>query len=233
MRLTRTVMLLACLAAAGQSPARDLGVQGNVWPIVERDMRQMLLESAMSTDWSGAQESLKESARTYVDRLPKRQLPTPEQTQTRWIDPSIVISSDIQAPVEQPDGDYQWQVIIPAGTKVNPLVTHRPVTAMLFFDGADPAQVDLVEQTLKAEPWRVVPVEAGAGNVRASFERFNRPVFHANDALVSRFQISQLPSILYPGTGEQRLLLGLTSFSPPFNVAQVLQAWPELVKEAQ
>lgn len=226
MRQHAISFLLAVTAAS--SYAKDLGVQGNVWPIAERDIRQMLVEQAAEVDWSKVQDDVKESANTYLDNLPKRLMRPPAQTTTVWMDPSIELTSDIQVPVKGPDGSYSWQVLAAKGSRINPLVESRPVTALLFFDGSDPDQLSAVEEVLKTEPGKVVPVETGQGNLRKSVERLGRPVFHANDAMVSRFQVRYLPTLVYPGMEARSLYLGITSFAAPFSAREILAAWPEL-----
>lgn len=224
--------LITCLVAATCSGlgAKDLGVQGNVFPIVERDIREMLAAQAAGVDWSVKQDEIQESAKRYLDDLPKRVLSVVDKTTTVWFDPSIVLTSDIQVPVKGADGEYTWQVLAAKGSRVNPLEQNRPVTAMFFFDGSDPDQLKLVEQVLMQETLRVVPVEAGRGSVRESHERLARPIFHANDAMVNRFQVRHLPTLVYPGSGQYRLNLGITSFARPFNAAEVLASWPDLGK---
>jgi conjugal transfer pilus assembly protein TraW len=165
-----------------------------------------------------------------LDNLPKRRMAPVEATRTDWLDPSIELTSDIQVPVKGADGSFAWQVLAARGTRVNPLAQLRPVTAMLFFDGADPAQLAAVEAVLKAEPMRVVPVEAGRGSLRESNERLARPVFHANDAMMGRFQIRHLPALVYPGMADRALFLGITSFAAPFSPREILSAWPELTQ---
>lgn len=226
--MKKTLFLLSLATAAGIACAKDYGVQGNIWPIAEVDIRQLLVEDAARVDWSKPQQQVKESAERYLDNLPKRQLPVAERTETAWFDPSIVLTSDIQAPVKQPNGSYAWQVLHPKGTRVNPLEKYRPVTAMLFVDGSQEDQLKLVQQVLAREQNRIVVVEAGAGSIQTMNETLKRPVFYANDALINRFQVRYLPSLVYPGEGAQQLYIGVTAFAAPYDAEQVVQAWPAL-----
>lgn len=228
MRQHALALLLAVTAAS--SVAKDLGVQGNVWPIAERDIRQMMVEQAANVEWSKVEEDVKEGAKAYLDNLPKRRMGPPSQTTTVWMDPSIELSSDIQVPVKGADGSFSWQVLAAKGSRINPLVQSRPVTALLFFDGSDPDQLSAVEQVLKTDPLRIVPVETGQGNLRENNKRLGRPVFHANDAMVSRFQVRYLPTLVYPGVEARSLYLGITSFAAPYSAREILAAWPELTQ---
>lgn len=218
---------LALLCAA-TSPlyAKNLGVQGNVWPVVEVDMRQLMIESAARADWSEARDQATNSAKKYLQTLPKRSFPTPEKTVTAWVNPSVTVSSDIQMPVKNASGAYEWQVLAAKGSSYNPLSTVRPATAFLLFDGADEAQVKLVRAALALEPNRLVPVEAGRGDLGTNNKTLGRPVFYASDAMLSRFRVQYLPSVVFPGSGAQELLLGVTSLAPPFKAEELLKAWP-------
>lgn len=208
--------------------AKDMGVQGNTWPIVEVDIRQMMVESAARANWGEAQTQAVDSAKQYLANLPKRRMGSPDKTQTTWMDPSISISSDIQAPVKQANGSFKWEVMHANGTKVNPLEKYRPVTAMLLFDGSDPDQLKAVKEVLAREPNRIVPVEAGAGDLKSDNDALKRPVFYANDAMMNRFQVRYLPTLIYPGTGAQELLIGIASFAAPYAPKEILTAWPAL-----
>lgn len=225
--MLRILFTSGLLSAALLAPsyAKDLGVQGTLWPIVEEDIRELMVKSASKVDWDAHTASMQSEARQYADRLPKRALPSVSNTETVWVDPSIELSSDIQAPVEGADGILRWQVLARKGTRVNPLSHTRPVTAFLMFNGNDPAQVDLVAAVLEKEPLRFVPVEAGQGSVPANVERLKRPVFHAPDAMLTRFQVTNLPALVYPGVRDRALYLGVTSFAPPFVPAAVLSTW--------
>lgn len=208
--------------------SKDFGVQGSTYKIVEKDVRELMVESAIDTDWSKAQEELKDSAKNYTANLTKRYLETAESTSVLWIDPSIELSSDIQAPVEQADGSIQWEVLYAKGTRVNPLEKFTPPTTMVFFNGADESQVKWVKGLLEADSYKFVPVEAGSGNVGDDSKALGRPVFYASDAMLSRFQISKVPSMLFAGNEAHKLELGLLMIAPPFDSNLTLKEWTKL-----
>jgi conjugal transfer pilus assembly protein TraW len=179
-------------------------------------------------DWAKVNQEALESGKQYLGNLPKRQLPTIERSAVTYIDPSIVLTSDIQAPVKQADGSFQWQVLYPKGTKVNPLDAARPHTAFLMFDGSKPDQLELVKSVLARGHDRVVPVEAGAGDLSKVADAFPQEVFHADDAMIARFQVNYLPSLVFPGTGTNSRSIGVAAFSAPFRADEVLQSWSVL-----
>lgn len=216
--------LYVFVAVAAQ--ARDLGVLGTVWPIVEPDIRQAMVESAARVDWDAARQRMRDQAAAYGDSLPKRALPVASRTETRWVDPSITASADIQAPIAGPDGEYAWRVAVPAGTRVNPLRTFRPVSALLFFDGTSETQLAFVREVLAARPDDVQPVEAAGANPARLTEKLGRLVTSATDAMLGRFAVRSLPTLLHAGEGVNEFNLGITTFAMPFAVAELNRAFP-------
>jgi conjugal transfer pilus assembly protein TraW len=225
------VLLVAGVLALVQvAQAKDLGVQGKAWDITEVDVRQLMVESAARVDWDAANEQAKESAEQYTQNLPRRSMPVAERTQTRWVDPSMTLASDIRVPVrDEKTGRWSWQVLYRKGQNVNPLATHRPLTAMLFFDARDRDQVTFVQQALVRNPYGLVPVEVSGENFKDLATLLGRPVFYANQPLVERFSIQHAPSVVYPGKAEHALHLGVTSFGRPFRTDELEQAWAPLV----
>lgn len=220
-------LALAALPHAPTASARDLGVQAKTWDVTEIDVRRLVVESAADADWTQAHGELERSAARYLESLPRRSLPVAERTQTRWIDPSMTLASDIRVPVRDAStGRWSWQVLYRKGQTFNPLSTQRPLTAMLYFDARDERQTAFVQDALARNPLGVVPVEVSGANPAKLARRFERPVFHADEALLARFAVDQVPALLYPGEGVHALALGLTTFASPFRIEELERAWP-------
>jgi conjugal transfer pilus assembly protein TraW len=226
----KTVLAFAAVALATQSAnAKDFGVQGKTWPIIEVDMRALMAESASKVDWSKVQNQLVQSAKGYVTNLPQNNLDGVSHTTTVWFDPSIKLTADIKVPIKQANGTYVWGVLYKKGTVVNPLASVRPVTAMFFFDGKDKDQVKLLKELLKLQPLKIVPVESGHGGIPELARATDRPIFYGSKQLLARFDITRLPTLMYPGSGSKSLYLGETTYAKPYVAEQVLQTWPYLL----
>lgn len=213
--------------------AKDYGVHANTWEIIEVDIRQLLMSQVAKADWGKARNEMEESAKSYLENLPKRNLPEPVKDITAWMDPSFTLQEDIKIPYKGFDGKYSWRILHKAGTKVNPLDKMQPATAMLFFDGAVPEQVKMVKAVLAIEPNRIVPVEAGSGNLKEVNESLGRGAFHADDSMINRFEIRYLPTLMYPGSGAKKGFIELRSFAQPFNAKAIVASWPSLVSAPQ
>lgn len=228
------LLALALLSSGGVS-AHDLGVQGKVWEITEIDIRQLVMESAVRANFSQFNKQREESAKNFLDNLPKRTMGVVEKTETRWIDPSIEIASDIQGAGENPlTKSLEWSTMVKRGTRVNPLSVYRPVKAMLFFDGTSESQLEFVTKILKEDQHgRVTLVEASGANVGKLSKKFGRPVFYANEQMIQRFSINVAPSLLYAGSGDHEGLLGFTMFASPYQMSALKAAWEMDITKAR
>lgn len=222
--MKKYALALAIAAVAPSSLAEDMGVFGRVWDIEEIDLRKTLAEQIARVDQAAIQRELETSAKNYLKSLPADYLPKATATRTRWVDPSVVVSQDIYAPIEQPDGRYGWEVLVPAGTRVNPLTEVRPTENMLFFNAKDPEQVDFALAALRARPRNLMLV-ATDGDVGALSAKIQVPVYHSNPSIIERFEIRATPSLLGVGTGERELFLAVTEFESPYDPLLIERAW--------
>lgn len=219
--------LLAAMLISSIAQATDLGVQGTAYPIIEQDIRIMMMESAHRANWGEAQTALKESAKNYTQSLPKRQFTSAPKTYIAWQDPSVELTEDVQAPVQQPDGTYQWGILFPKGTKVNPLDTLRPSEALLFFNGKDDAQLKFVKELSSVNPLRFTLIEAGEGDIGDNNKFIGRGVFHAPDALIQKFGVQYLPALVYAGEGAHEKEMGTLFVAAPYKVEDTIAILPK------
>lgn len=234
-RCMRCLGLIAAFGVALCPPllARDLGVHGPMWPILEIDLRQLIIESAARADWDSVDEQMRSSAKHYLSRLPKRSVSTAARTATRWIDPSFTLGEDLRAPVRDAQGEWQWSVLHAKGTRFNPLSVQRPDSALLFFDGTARDQVAFATAVSKAHPARVMLIEASGIDPRALAKSLDVPVFNGSNPMFARFDIRATPALLCAGEGAQALSLGLTEFARPFPVTHAERVCPVLRSTAK
>lgn len=219
---------IAIVTPLRASFATDLGVQGKTWPIIEVDMRKFLAEQAAHVNWKHVQSKLTHSAKHYLQTLPKRDIPTVGTTTTHWIDPTIILSHNIIAPKKNAKGKWHWAVLLRKGTRFNPLTVERPIQAMLFFDSASRAQRAFVRAALQKYPDRLMPVDVDGNDPQPLAKAWGLPVFEATSAMLARFPVFAVPALFYPGTGAERLRLGMTAFAAPYSVSRLPEVWPEL-----
>jgi len=227
-RIIPALLLALLVVAAGPLFAKDLGVYGRVWDIIEIDIRELLIQSAGRINVQELQDKMRQSAESYLDNLPRRSTLRVTSTRTRWLDPSFVLDDDIRVPIRNEDGEWEWGILHKKGTRFNPLSVQRPRDAMLFFDGEDQDQLKFVEAVVKEFPGKVMPVEATGANPDKLAQKLGVPVFSATDQMRARFRIEATPALLYAGEGEHSLELGMTEFAPPYTTAAAERAWPSI-----
>lgn len=217
------LLAMGCALSVGVH-AVNLGIQGKTWDVGERDIREIIAEQIAKADWDSVQDELVESAKSHTANLMPNELPAASETRTRWIDPSITVKEDVYAPIEQEDGSYAWEVIVPAGSKVNPLSHVTPIDNMLFFDGRDPEQVKFALDAQRNHIYDLVLVMT-AGDPGALSDHIQRPVYYANTLLMDRFGIERTPSLLGIGEGEYALYLAVTEFASPYSQERLEAGW--------
>lgn len=228
--LTKLSLLL--LAAPTFSFAVDFGVQGNVWSIAEPDIRKTIIKDVMKVDWEQKNKELTDQSKKFLSQLPKRNFGYPESKTTTLVDVSVKLSQDIKVPVKNSQGGYSWNYLARKGDSVNPLVNQNLGMLLVFFNGADSAQVKLLEELLKIEPLLIMPIEAGAGDLNVTSKGFNRPIFYAPDYMINQFKISYLPTIAFQGLGEQATLIKTVSFPQGVVATDLLKNWDSWPKRS-
>ncbi len=130
--------LLLVAGIAGTGAAKDLGVRGETWPVIEQDLLA-LIETRLhamqaSGEWARLETQARERARARLEEPDLVPGLSPARESRSWLfDPAIRTARDIRTA----DG----QLIAAAGTSVNPL-RHRPLSRdLLLIDGRRPAEI--------------------------------------------------------------------------------------------
>lgn len=224
-------LLMAMATATASARAEDLGVVGTTFPIIEVDVRQLFREQLESVDIPRIERERKAAPQRFFDSLAKRSLPTTERTVTRFLDLSFKLESPIQAPVRQADGSWRWEVLHEAGKVINPVAERPTARAMLFFDSSQLDQVEFARQLMAAAGASLKLVEAGQGGVLSAAESLKTHVYYADDRIMGRFQIAELPALLYVHRSNSTKM-AVTAFARPFKLADAF-GWPQLHRTAQ
>lgn len=107
---------------------------------------------------------------------------------TATIDPSITYREDVR--------NDQRQVIVKAGTTINPLEVMPLTKTLVFFDGSDADQVAAVRRFIDSSRQAVKPILV-AGSWFDLSRRWKRQVFHDQmGELTRRFNITAVPATL-------------------------------------
>ncbi|NNM50691.1 MAG: hypothetical protein HKM02_00495 [Pseudomonadales bacterium] len=170
----------------------NLGQIAPASPIVEADfgevMRSMAVAERQRGDfkvWIGRQQ---QHVYAYIQRPKGITLPASVLFRQHWVDMSLQISQEIR--------DADGRVMVPAGTRINPLHYLHYGKVLCFINGDDPEQV---KWSVRSCPDRVrdrlILVE---GNLmKISHESSRRWYFDQYGVLSRRFSLRSVPAKVY------------------------------------
>ncbi|QKM51684.1 hypothetical protein B7760_05761 (plasmid) [Burkholderia glumae] len=175
---------------------------GPTYPIAEHDAVVMLKHRLAQLHASGGLAALEQRARrramhdiTDMPAVPG--VSTVTEYAQRLIDPTVTYSK----PVLNDEG----AVIVPAGTRINPLDIVTLHERLVFFDGRDPAQVKAARALADRDGAAVKPILIGGSwfDLTKSWKR--QVYFDQQGRLTQRFGITRVPAVISQ-RGNQLLL---------------------------
>ncbi len=173
--------------------AKDLGVHGRIYPIVENDLVTLLQKRAQhdldSGRWDERVEDWKVQAKQSANRPKGIRLPRAQKTRSRLHDPSIVVPRDIL--------DARGNLLYRAGSRANPLDYIRMNRYLVFIDGDDTEQIDWMRQLTvdRSEAYKVILTNGPVIDLMVDLNQ--RLYFDQHQVLVTRLGIQSLPALVY------------------------------------
>lgn len=172
----------------------NLGTLGPTYPIKEQDFLEEIITILKEKEAKGELERIKKEAiarATESIKNPKvvEGVSTTMVARTRYWDPSIV--------VEQPIVDDKGKVLVPKGTRRNPLDYITWHKSLFFFDGRDAAQVAMARTAVAQLGQKVRPVMVAGPVIDLMRKMKTQLFFDQQGALVKRFGIKQVPAWVY------------------------------------
>lgn len=185
----RWLLLVAAMLAAQAGRADDFGTYGRTYPIRERDAIDAMKDAVRKKLANGGREKMLKGAQDrYLDSLSNVVTPAGIKAAQK----ASVRLVDLTGTVPETIKDTAGNLIVAAGTKINPLAI-RPLTKSLFFiDAKDDRQIRLV--LARARPNDKVILLGGS--VFKAGQLLKRKVFLDVPGLHKRMKIYFLPSIV-------------------------------------
>jgi len=192
-KLLITTLIITIICSANFPYAKDLGVVGQTYPVLEDDFLQ-LIETRYHTmklngEWEKAEKAWQKQMLQVADR--PKPLATVTTTQTHrvyYFDPSIELSHDIRGPNNE--------IIAKSGTIINPLEIMPLHKTLLFINADDPDQISWAikkDNELKGKT-KCILVD---GSISSAIKKFNKPVyFDQGGTLTKHFKIEHVPTTL-------------------------------------
>jgi conjugal transfer pilus assembly protein TraW len=188
-----SLLLPVALAAAATAWSENLGTLGPTYAIEEPHLLTMIEQQLRQKEKSGELARLEEEAKQRVVDSIQHPRPLPGITRTEnarsfYFDPSIVVRENIT--------DTMGNVLVPAGTRANPLEIVSLSKHLLFFDGTDEHQVERAHALITKYQGKVKPILV-AGSYLALMARWQLPVyFDQQGALVRKLGITHVPALV-------------------------------------
>jgi conjugal transfer pilus assembly protein TraW len=173
--------------------AEDVGTVGPTYAIREPHLLTAIEQQLQAKDKSGELARLEDEAkRRIVDAIEHpRPLPGITRTETArsfYFDPSIVVRENIT--------DAKGNLLVPAGTRANPLEVVSLSKQLLFFDGSDARQVEWARQLIARYEGKVKPILV-AGSYLALMQRWHLPVYFDQQGVLTRkLGITHVPALV-------------------------------------
>ena len=184
---------LAALAGATVVRAEEMGTIGPTYAIEEPHLLKAIEQQLRAKERSGELARLEDEAKRRIVEAIEHPIPLPGITRTEtarsfYFDPSIVVRENIT--------DAKGNILVPAGTRQNPLEVVSLSKHLLFFDGTDARQVEWARQLIARDEGKVKPILV-AGSYLALMARWQLPVyFDQQGALTRKLGITHVPALV-------------------------------------
>ena len=192
-RLFPSLHLLVALAVAATAWAEDLGTLGPTYAIEEPHLLTVIEQQLLQKEKSGELARLEEAAKQRIVDSIQHPRPLPgirrtEAARSFYFDPSIVVRENIT--------DTMGNILVPAGTRANPLEIVSLSKHLLFFDGTDERQVERAHALITQYQGKVKPILV-AGSYLALMQRWQLPVYYDQQgALTRKLGITHVPALV-------------------------------------
>lgn len=176
-----TYILLFCFFQISVCEAKDFGIQGELFPILEENLVSVL-QQRLHSDAKNPR-ILQDQIKKKIS-LPKLASIPQEASENRtfYYDPTYTSKETIR--------DSKGKILIHKGTNTNPLQEISLTHGLLFLDGKNPKHIKWALQQLGSFHWILVD-----GNPFKLEEEQHRPVFFDQQSyLISKFNIQHVPA---------------------------------------
>jgi len=183
------VFALACSTALADS----IGVIGPVYPIAEQSALAMIMDRLNQKKQSGEmdrleKEAISRSIHSVKNMPPVQGIALVTEKSARLFDPTVTVQRNITTD--------EGQVVVPAGTRVNPLATIGLSKRLVFFDGRDPDQVGAVRRLVQRYRQKVKPILVAGSWWKLSKAWQTQVYYDQNGVLSQHFGIKAVPSVI-------------------------------------
>lgn len=172
-----------------EAQARDFGIQGHTFEIVEQDFLEVINARLKAVDWNKFNQKIQNQTKDYVETpTPVKNIIKAKESKEFFYDPTYFLEQDIK--------DHTGKLIHAKGTKVNPLEFTSLKEALLFIDGDDPSQVKfaLEEYKQKNEKLKIILVKGSPLKLQRKTKIWI--YFDQVAVLTNKLNINEIPALV-------------------------------------
>jgi conjugal transfer pilus assembly protein TraW len=190
-KLLVLLFLLFSITVNQKSIARDYGVVGTTYPIIEKDFLQEIQSHLKEMEQNGKLAKFQNDVKKQMVDSVNKPKPVAGITTTKfaksWLfDPAVFLNHDL--------ADQNGRVFYKAGNKVNPLDHISLTRTLIFIDGDDETQVKwaLKQDKFKKGKTKIILVRGAIVDLMKQSK--TRLYFDQNGTLTTKFSIGHVPA---------------------------------------
>ncbi|ALA26641.1 type-F conjugative transfer system protein TraW [Piscirickettsia salmonis] len=187
--MSKLLMALMMIFFAVSGFAKNIGTEGQVYPIKELDFRQFIQQRLAQMKEKGEIKRYEAEAQHRVAKEvyhpPTLPLTQKSDSEVYTVDPSIKLT--------RPITDNMGRILVKAGTVVNPFHTVHLKSVLIFFNGDDAEQVNWVKHHYQQYKW--VKFILTGGDIRDAANLFGRIYYDQYGNITRKLHIKHVPAI--------------------------------------
>jgi len=185
--------LAMAAALAAPCAAEELGAIGPVYPIAEENAVEMILARLREKERTGdlkrmQQEAVKRSVNSAKNPKPVQGLGLATTRAQRLLDPTVTYDHEIRTD--------EGRIVVPAGSRINPLLVTSLTKRLVFFDGRDSAQAEAVRKMVAKDGPKVKPILVAGSWFDTSKAWRTQVYFDQQGKLSQRFGVRAVPTVI-------------------------------------
>lgn len=185
-----TGLIAAFLMNGAPVYAKNLGNYGQLFPVIEQDIRQVIMTKLHRLEQTGAlkqhQQQMVARVKEHVRRPKPLHLPTTTTPKTHELDPSIVVNQTLYT--------HDGAMIAKKGAHLNPFEHVSFSKTLFFFDADDPKQLAWAKAHYKH--FDQVKFILTGGDVKEASEVLGAVYFDLEGRLSRYFHLKHVPSVV-------------------------------------
>ena len=162
---------------------KDFGIQGELFPIEEENLILFLQKQLSSKIYAVTHLPFSTLQEDLTRQIQLKDVPPEAHVgRTFYYDPTFTVN--------EPISDHHGTIIVPQGTRINPLRETTLSSGLLFFDGTNPSHIAWAQNQKGDFKWILV-----RGNPFELEQQEKRPVYFDQKRFsLSKFQIQNIPA---------------------------------------